>query len=108
MRAARIRQEALFGKKLNRLRLGIKKRLPANQDDAVAERLILPRKQRPKAFQSRMQDAEMEKAGIIGTFPLAEAAPIPGGEAFQQGFKNGIAEKGLLGCDGIDPPPRES
>ncbi len=103
---ARIRQKAFFGKKLDRLRLSIKKRLPANQGDTIAERLILPRKQRFKALQSRMQDAEMEKAGIIGAFPLVEAAPIPGGEAFQQGFKNGIAEKGLPGCDGLDLPDK--
>ena len=48
----------------------------------------------------------MEKAGIIGAFPLAEAATILGGEAFQQGFKNGIAEKGLPGCNGLDLPDK--
>lgn len=48
----------------------------------------------------------MKNAGIIGAFPLAEAVTILCGEAFQQGFKNGIAEKGLQGCDGLNLPDK--
>jgi len=48
----------------------------------------------------------MEEAGVIGVFSLLEAASILGEEAFQQGFKNGIAEKGLPGCDGLNEPDK--
>ena len=80
---ALVGHEAFFGEKLHRLRLGVKKGLPANQGHAITDRLILPGEERRKALQKHIQNTKMEEAGVIGAFPLAEPASIPAGDALQ-------------------------
>lgn len=74
-----IRRDALFAKKLDWLRVSLKKSLIGKQGKAVADGLTFLGKRRRKAFQKGVQDAKMEEAGGIGLFSLLDLPLIPGG-----------------------------
>ncbi len=101
-----VRQEAFFGKKLDRFRIRVKKRLPANQGDAVASRLTSFGKQRLKTLQKCLQHTQMEKTGVIGVFSLPELPSILYGDTSQHGFKGRVPEKGLVGGDVLNLPDK--
>ncbi|MDE7372412.1 MAG: hypothetical protein K2N07_11880 [Desulfovibrio sp.] len=103
---ALIGHKALFREKLDRLWLGVKERLPANQSHAVTDRLILPGEERRKALQKHIQNTKMEEAGVIGAFTLAETTSIPAGDTPQEWVKNGVSKNRLPGRDSLNLPEK--